>query len=129
MARNRKYQPASIRFGPALKALLLCALFCGTGVGYVWQKSQIDELARQIRKKEARLAELKYTNQKSRNNLAKMHTPRWINERVRELNLGMGPPLESQKLRLVEPVEMPPAVKTQPARLYAAQPARSPGMP
>ena len=129
MARNRKYQPASIRFGPALKALLLCALFCGTGVGYVWQKSQIDELARQIRKKEARLAELKYTNQKSRNNLAKMHTPRWINERVRELNLGMGLPLESQKWRLVEPVGIMPVEKSQPTRLYAAQPTQDQRVP
>ena len=48
MARNRKYQSAAIRFGPALKALLLCLLIGRAGVGYVWQKSQIYELGRQI---------------------------------------------------------------------------------
>ena len=44
MARNRKYQSAAIRFGPALKALLLCLLIGGSGVGYVWQKDQIIRL-------------------------------------------------------------------------------------
>jgi hypothetical protein len=42
MAKNRKYQSAAVRFGPALKAFLLCAVIGGSGVGYVWQKSQID---------------------------------------------------------------------------------------
>ena len=44
MARNRKYQSAANRFGPALKAFLLCLLIGGPGVGYVWQKDQISQL-------------------------------------------------------------------------------------
>ena len=52
MARNRKYQSAAIRFGPTLKALLLCLLIGGSGVGYVWQKDQIYQLGQQIRKRE-----------------------------------------------------------------------------
>ena len=123
MARNRKYQPAAIRFGPALKALLLCALFCGSGVGYVWQKSQIDEIARQIRQSEKRLSELKYLNQKSRDQLAALRKVGWITEQAKKL--GMGLPLESQKWRLVEPVETLPAAKPEGPRLYAAQPAQA----
>ncbi len=41
MAKNRKYQSAAIRFGPALKALLLCALLGGTGVGGQLQPGQV----------------------------------------------------------------------------------------
>ena len=43
MAKNRKNQSAAIRFGPAIKAFLLCALVGGAGVGYVWQKGRIGE--------------------------------------------------------------------------------------
>ena len=52
MAKNRNSQSAAIRFGPALKAFFLCFLIAGSAVGYVWQKSQIYELGRQIRQRE-----------------------------------------------------------------------------
>ena len=58
MAKNRKYQSAAIRFGPALKAFLLCLLIGGSGIGYVWQKNQIYELGQQIRKREMHLKEV-----------------------------------------------------------------------
>jgi hypothetical protein len=48
MAKNRKNQSAAIRFYPALKALFLCLLIAGLALGYVWQKSQIYQLGRQI---------------------------------------------------------------------------------
>jgi hypothetical protein len=44
MAKNRRNQSAAIRFGPAIKALLLCMFIAGSGIGYVWQKKQIMEL-------------------------------------------------------------------------------------
>ncbi len=69
MARNRKYQSAAIRFGPALKAFLLCLLIGGSGVGYVWQKDQISQLGQQIKKRELRLAELEHQNEKLRKQL------------------------------------------------------------
>ena len=70
MARNRKYQSAAIRFGPALKAFLLCLLIGGSGVGYVWQKDQISQLGQQIKKRELQLAELGNQNEKLRKQLA-----------------------------------------------------------
>ena len=45
MAKNRKNQSAAIRFGPALKAF--GCIDRGASLGYVWQKSQIDQLGRQ----------------------------------------------------------------------------------
>jgi hypothetical protein len=117
MARNRKYQSAAIRFGPAVKAFLLCVLIGGSGVGYVWQKSQIVELGRQIRKRELRLTELEGQNEKLKRQLAIMRSPQFLEQRIRELNLGLVPPQSSQVWRLTEPSAG--SVRTQTARQYA----------
>ena len=104
MAKNRKYQSAAIRFGPALKAFLLCLLIGGSGVGYVWQKSQIYELGRQIKARENRLAELRDQNKKLSDQLAMLRSPAKLDQRVRELNLGLGQPRQSSVVRLFEPM-------------------------
>jgi hypothetical protein len=104
MARNRRHQSAAIRFSPVLKVVLLCSVFCGSGVGYVWQKSQIAELGQQIRKRELRLTELDQQNEKMKKQLAIMRSPQFLETRIRELNLGLVRPQESQKLILNEPV-------------------------
>jgi hypothetical protein len=104
MAKNRKYQSAAVRFGPALKAFLLCALIGGSGVGYVWQKSQIDELGKKIKARETRLADLRFQNHKARNQLAELRSPIMLTKRIEELKLGLVKPQESQIWRLPEPV-------------------------
>ncbi len=103
MARNRKYQSAAIRFGPAIKAFLLCALIGGSGVGYVWQKSQINELGRQILKREHELATLRDQNEKQKKSLAMMYSPAFLEARIKELNLGLVPQ-PTQIWRLTEPM-------------------------
>ncbi len=103
MARNRKYQSAAIRFGPALKAFLLCLLIGGSGVGYVWQKNQIYELGQQIRKRELDLAALRNQNETLKKQLAKMYTVSFLEARNKELNLGLGPPQPQQKWLLKLP--------------------------
>jgi hypothetical protein len=109
MAKNRKYQSAAVRFGPALKAFLLCALIGGSGVGYVWQKSQIDELGRQIKAREIRLAELETQNKKARDQLAVLRSPIMLKRRVEELKLGLVEPQHAQIWRLPEPGALPDA--------------------
>jgi len=130
MARNRKHQSAAIRFGPALKAFLLCLIIGGSGVGYVWQKTQIYDLGQQIRRRETRLAELQESNKKLRDQLAMLRSPANLERRAgpRELNLGLSRPLEAQIWRLTEPAQVPPANRTA-ARLYAAQPTGGPQTP
>ena len=107
MAKNRKYQSAAIRFGPALRAFLLCLLIGGAGVGYVWQKNQIFELAKIIKARENTLADLRQKNKELSKQLAILHTPAKMNELVRELNLGLGPPKPASVVRLFEPVAAP----------------------
>jgi len=104
MARNRKYQSAAIRFGPALKAFLLCLLIGGSGVGYVWQKDQISQLGKEIKRRELRLLELGDQNKKLSKQLAAMRSPSFLERRIQELGLGLVPPQPAQVWRLTEPL-------------------------
>ena len=103
MAKNRKHQSAAIRFGPALKAFLLCLLIGGSGIGYVWQKNQIYELGQQIRRREIHLKDLEDQNEKLRRQMAFMRSPPFLEARIKELNLGLVPPQPSQIWYLKEP--------------------------
>ncbi|SRR5258707_2602313 len=127
MARNRKYRSAAIRFGPALKAFLLCLLIGGSGVGYVWQMNQIYQLGQQIKKRELRLAELADQNEKLRKQLGIMRSPRFLEARIKELNLGLAAPQISQVWRLPEPARDLP--KQGRERQLAAQDDRSQAAP
>jgi hypothetical protein len=118
MARNRRYQSAANRFGPALKVFLLCLLIGGSGVGYVWQKDQISQLGQQRKKRELRLSELEHQSEKLRRQLATMRSPRALERRIQELNLGLGPPQQTQVWRLTEPA--PELPRRERERQYAA---------
>jgi len=102
MAKNRKSQAASIRFGPALKALLLCLVIAGSAVGYVWQKSQIYQLGRDIRQQETQLRQLRGENERLADQLSILRSPVMLDGRVRQLNLGLVPAQPAQIFRLQE---------------------------
>jgi cell division protein FtsB len=101
MAKNRKNQAAAIRFGPALKALFLCLLIAGSAVGYVWQKSQIYQLGKQIHQSELRLTQLSRDNKKLEDQLADLRSPVMLDQRAH--NLGLMPAQPMQVIRLAEP--------------------------
>lgn len=128
MARNRKHQTAAIRFAPALRAFLLCVFIGGSGIGFVWQKSQIAYLSGQQKERELRLRELRDNNDKLRKQLATLQSPPYIERRVKELNLGLVPASPRQKLRLLEPVVEPatPAPSGGTPQLAAGRPAVPP---
>ena len=113
MAKNRKHQSAAIRFGPALKAFLLCSLICGSALGYVWQKNQIYELGQQIRKRELHLKDLQDQNEKLRSALVYMRSPQFLEGRVKELNLGLVRSQPSQVWYLKEPVKSDAATQNR----------------
>jgi cell division protein FtsB len=119
MARNRKSQSASVHFGPVIKVVLLCFLFCGSAVGYVWQKNEIIILGRQISDREKKLDQLQDDNDRLDSQLAILHSPVMIDERARQLNLGLSPAQPTQIVRLYE---LPPE-KTMTSRQLAGRPA------
>jgi len=103
MAKNRKNQAAAIRFGPALKAAFLCLLIGGTAVGYVWQKGEIYRLGQQISQREIKLKQLRNDNKRLSEQVSILHSPPLLDQRVKELNLGLGPMSPLQVVRLNEP--------------------------
>ncbi len=130
MAKNRKNQSAAVRFGPALKAFLLCLFIGGSGVGYVWQKNQIYELGRQIKTRENHLKELQVQNEKSRRQIAMLHSPQYIEMRIKELNLGLVQPQPNQIWRMVEPSAEALGVASVPrGQQIAARQNRNPAIP
>jgi hypothetical protein len=119
MARNRKYRSAAIRFGPALKAFLLCLVIGGLGVGYVWQKNQIYELGKQIKQREQRLMGLEQQGEKWKKQLATMRTVQSLEDSIKKLNLGLGQPQVGQVWHVVEPSRDGTGIKTNETQ-YAA---------
>lgn len=119
MAKNRKNQSAAVRFGPALKAFLLCLIFGGSGIGYVWQKQQINELGRELRRKEQQFDQLRRQNESYSRVLAQMESPSELDARVRQLNLGLVPPHPDQIVRL--PDVWQPATAPGGRKLFAAE--------
>ena len=118
MARNRKNQSAAIRFGPPIKALLLCLLIGGFGIGYVWQKEQINRLGRQQKERENLLNKLTLENKERTKQLADMRNPEFLIAKIKEMKLELAPPQPSQIWRLPEPqADRPPVAEPR----YAAQ--------
>lgn len=116
MARNRKTQTSTLRFGAALKAGLICAVIVVCGVGYVWQKQQINLLADQIRIREARLRELHNQNDKLVKLRATLLSPEQLDQRVKDLKLGLGPPQQPNQIWwLPDPAAGPSAQPSPPA--------------
>ncbi len=106
MARNRRTQSAELRFGPALKALLICLFIGGAAVGYVCQKNQLNELGRQKKQREIQLEELRLKNAQRAKQVAELMSPLKLDQRARALNLGLGQALPSQVIVITD---APPA--------------------
>jgi uncharacterized protein HemX len=127
MARNRKNGSTAFRFGPVLVTLVLCLLIGGAGVGYVWQKEQIDGLSRRIDERAAKLAKLSDENENWKRLLANARSLGSVEARIKELNLGLAQPSPTQIWHLAEPPrETPKPAPRQPQdaaqnpRLWAA---------
>ncbi len=112
MGRNRK-NGSAVRFVPAMKAALICLLLGGSAIGYVYQKNQIFDLGRQIQKSEQRLKVVRDTNAKLQKGLLTMQSATQLEKRMRELNLGLVQPAQSQIVTIVE-VPATAAPRTEP---------------
>src|SRR5256885_7042852 len=119
MARNRKFRTAADRFGPAIKAFVLCLIIGGSGVGYVWQKNQMFELGQQIKDRETRLRLVEQQNEKMKKQMADLTTVNALEAKIRELNLGLAAPAQAQIWRRPEPQPEPPRAQT--GAQYAAR--------
>ena len=99
---NRKTGKAAVRFGPAFKAVLICLVTCSLGLGYVWQKQQINTLGEQIKENEIQLEELQRENKRRGDTLAFLISPQELDVRLRQLNLDLEVPRPEPIVVLVE---------------------------
>ena len=122
MAGNRKNQSAAVHFSAVLKVVLLCTLIGGSAIGYVWQKSEISRLAKQMVAKEKALDQLRRDNKLLAGQLVVLHSPVMIDRRAKELNLGLAPAQPAQKVVLLETPPASSAATVQP-RQIASRPS------
>ena len=122
MSNHRRDQSGAVRFVPALKAVLFCALIGGFTVGYVMQKNKIFDLGQQIGARQTRLEKLRKDNQDLASNLATLQRPMFLAQRVEKLKLGLVQPQPHQILWVNEPST--PAARTNagPVQLVQARP-------
>ena len=80
---------------------MLCAFIAVCGVGYVWQKNQLNDLSRRKAALERRLWHLRVLNSQQAGHLMKLQSPRALEARVRELGLGLREAHPTQIVRLI----------------------------
>ena len=113
-SRSTALQPKTV-----FTSIMVCAAICLAGIGYVWAKTQVLSLGRDIKTRELRLEELRRDNDILQRSYAAMCSHEKLNARVRELNLGLVSPLPSQIVRL--PIETNSIVQRRlEPRFYAA---------
>jgi cell division protein FtsB len=101
MKRNRKREP--LHFGTVARNLLACICAAAIGLGYVWQKTQIQRLGDEIKKREAALAAAEKRNVMLAARLAEYKSPAYLEAKCRQYNLNLLAPREQQMVRLYEP--------------------------
>lgn len=101
MPRNKKNEAAFLP-GSVVAALALLALLVPPAIGYVWFKDQVGLLGDQVKDKEVQLARLERDNRARQDQLAMLCLPETLEKQVKSLNLGLGPPAQSQIIRLTE---------------------------
>jgi hypothetical protein len=100
--KSRKEAGPSVNYGTLLKVFLMCSLIGGAGVGYVWQQQQVLALGKQMLTAERRLDDLRRQNDKLLRTWATLQSPRMLEEQVKKLNLGLGPPSPEQVMHINE---------------------------
>lgn len=99
-------------------SICLCAAVCLAGMGYVWAKTQVWGLGRDIKRLENRRDELRRVNDSLQRTYAAMCTPRELDARAKRLNLGLITPQPDQLVRMVEPT--PLARQRSETKVYAS---------
>lgn len=112
MGRNRRIGSATWLV-PGVKAAAICVLLGGSAIGYVYQKNQLIELGKQIQKGEQTLKSINDNNARLQRQLATLQSAYYLEQRNKQLNLGLVQPAQSQILTIVE-VPATAAPKGQP---------------
>jgi hypothetical protein len=117
----KRRERANLKPRTIVLAISACAMACLAGVGYIWAKSQLYALGREMRSLEMRLEEVRRENGQLRQSYASECNPRELTAAVRRHNLDLAASRIDQIVRLDDPVPEHQAVQS-----YAAAPAGEP---
>lgn len=92
----------AVRFGAFLTTAVLCSLFVGAGLGYVWHRNRNEQLRTLIENKRTRLESLRMQNQALDRQVEELRTHRALERRAQDLGLGLVMPMPEQILRITE---------------------------
>ena len=90
-----------------ITSLVICTAVCLIGVGYVWAKMEVWDLSAAIKKLELRRDELQRANEGLQRTYSSMCTQGQLDARVKQLNLGVSSPDQSQFIWLPDPSSLP----------------------
>lgn len=103
MATNRRRDSEAVRVGTLVKAIVVCAVIAGLGIGYVRQRSQQLELGQQITELERRRERAEQTLAIQRVTLSTLTSRPELLAKVRRFGLGLTNAAPSQRLYVVVP--------------------------
>ena len=102
-----------------ITSIVVCSAICLAGIGYVWAKTQLWGLGKEIKKLEVHRDELRRGNEALQRTYAAMCTHERLAARVKELQLGLSAPTNNQMIRMSEPP--PRSQQPSPPRYYAVK--------
>jgi transposase len=103
MATETKANGKQARFKPAIVAFVFCAFIAASGLGFVWQKRQINDLGRQLKEAEVRLDELRRQNKNRAETLQQFLSPRLLDQKAATMFPDLARPSVDQIFTLPEP--------------------------
>ena len=115
MASNRRRDEESVKLGVLVRALLVCAVIAGLGIGYVRQNSEQLSMGRQITELEQRRERLSRTLEAQRTTLAMLVSRPQLLARVERFKLSLTNSSPSQRLYVSLPRPAMPGVGGAPA--------------
>jgi hypothetical protein len=115
-----KRKSTALKSSTVIKAIVVCTSVCLAGIGYVWAKTEVWVLSKEMKKLELRLDDLKRQNDVLQRTYSAMCAPATLDARVRQLNLGLAAPLPSQIVRMPSTAPAPLADSNIETKVYAA---------
>ncbi len=129
MATNRRRDTESVRMGVLVRALLVCALIAGLGIGYVRQNAEQMSMGRQITDLEQRRERLTRTLEGQRSTLSMLSSRPQLLARVDRFELALTNATAAQRLYVAVPTPLPAPRPASPAFPMPSVPGAGPVVP
>jgi cell division protein FtsL len=117
----KRRERTHLKPGAVIFTISACTVACLAGVGYIWAKSQVYSLGREMKALETRLDEVRRENAQLRQSYASECNPRELTAAVRRHNLGIVATQIDKIVRLPDPISENHTIKS-----YAAAPGGEP---